>query len=190
MATNKDDTGERKPGRVTLLPTVAALVRAPSSSLEVDDPTPTALGPPEQLGFDLRFEAGRTLLALKDRVVDPGVVIARALFEVPDVDYPLNVSGGPQQFQNRRLSLRAIELTLTHASLYVPDQLRAAGFAPDATFTPSGTFARLVMRDGTRWQIDLAAAEGASVRAKVTGRGELFLLDAQLVSQLRAAFGR
>ena len=69
-------------------------------------------------------------------------------------------------------------------------QLRAAGFAPDATFTPSGTFARLVMRDGTRWQIDLAAAEGASVRAKVTGRGELFLLDAQLVSQLRAAFGR
>lgn len=69
-------------------------------------------------------------------------------------------------------------------------QLRATAFAPDATFTPSGTFARLVMRDGTRWQLDLAAAEGATVRAKVSGRAELFLLDAQLVSQLRAAFGR
>ena len=158
MATNKDDTGERKPGRVTLLPTVAALVRAPSSSLEVDDPTPTALGPPEQLGFDLRFEAGRTLLALKDRVVDPGVVIARALFEVPDVDYPLNVSGGPQQFQNRRLSLRAIELTLTHASLYVPDQLRAAGFTLLRERSRAGGIELLVQLQG--------ASGGVPVRAR------------------------
>lgn len=71
-------------------------------------------------------------------------------------------------------------------------QLRAAAFAPDATFTPSGTSARLVMRDGTRWQLDLAApeAEGQLVRAKVSGRAELFLIDARLVAQLRTAFGR
>lgn len=128
MATKRDEPNDDKPGRVSLLPTVPALPREASSSSDVDDPTPAALGPPEQLGFDLRFEAGRTLLALKDRTVDPGVLVSRALFEVPDVDYPLNVSGGPQQFKNRRLSLRAIELTLSHASLYVPDRLRAAGF--------------------------------------------------------------
>src|SRR5688572_23290780 len=115
MATKKSDDDKAK-GRVSLLPTVPALPRDPSTSSEVEDPTPssvTSLGAPEQLGFDLRFEAGRTLLALKDRQVEPGVAIKLALFEVPDVDYPLNVSGGPHQFKNRRLSLRAIELSLS-----------------------------------------------------------------------------
>jgi hypothetical protein len=138
MATTTDDesvsaiTGVHEirgqPRAVTMLPTVPALPRDPSSSTEVDDPSPTALAPAEQLGFDLRFEAGRTLLALKDCAVDAGITIARALFEVPDVVYPLNVSNGPTQFRNRRLSLRAIELTLSHPSLYVPERLRDAGF--------------------------------------------------------------
>ncbi|HEY4220886.1 MAG TPA: hypothetical protein VGO62_06075, partial [Myxococcota bacterium] len=118
--------GPTQPPRA-VLPTVPALARDPSST-SPEDPTPQALGQPEQLGFDLRFEAGRTLLAIKDKVIEPGVTIARALFEVPDVDYPLNVSGGPQQFKNRRLALRAVELTLAHGSLYVADKLKSAGF--------------------------------------------------------------
>ncbi|HUR26606.1 MAG TPA: hypothetical protein VM509_00350, partial [Planctomycetota bacterium] len=159
MATKKgdDEGGDKGKGRVSLLPTVPALPRDPSSSSEVEDPTPAALGPPEQLGFDLRFEAGRTLLALKDRVVEPGVAIKSALFEVPDVDYPLNVSGGPQQFKNRRLSLRAIELTLSHASLYVPDRLRAAGFTLLRERSRAGGIELLVEVQGASGGIPLRA---------------------------------
>ena len=40
-------------------------------------------------------------------------IAQHALFEVPDVDFPLDVSGGAQRFQSRRLTLRAIELSLT-----------------------------------------------------------------------------
>jgi hypothetical protein len=135
---------------------VPALPRDPSSSAP-EDPTPTAVGTPEQLGFDLRFEAGRTLLALKDRLIEPGVTVSRALFEVPDVEYPLNVSGGPQQFKNRRLSLRAIELVLTHASLYVKDRLAAAGFVLARERSRAGGIELLVEMQGPAGPVPIRA---------------------------------
>ncbi|MBI1947130.1 MAG: hypothetical protein HYS27_15650 [Deltaproteobacteria bacterium] len=125
MATRDGDPTDKakQTGSISL----PALTRelAPSAP---EDPTPQAIGPPEQLGFHLRFEAGRALLALENRALSPGVEIKRALFEVPDVEFPLDVSGGAQRFQSRRLTLRAIELSLSHASLYLPDQLKAGGF--------------------------------------------------------------
>lgn len=71
-------------------------------------------------------------------------------------------------------------------------ELRAVGLAPDAAFTPSGVQARLTLRDGTKWQVDLGKpeAEGKIVRARVAGRGEVFVLDARQVVDLRSAFGR
>lgn len=71
-------------------------------------------------------------------------------------------------------------------------QLRAVALAPDASFTPSGAQARLSLRDGTRWQVDLGKPEneGKIVRARVLGRDELFLLDARLLAEIRSAFGR
>ncbi len=144
-------------GKDKSLPTLPVQPRDPSSSAAPEDPTPQALGAPEQLGFDLRFEAGRTLLALKDKTVEPGVGVARALFEVPDVDYPLNVSGGPQQFRNRRLTLRAIELTLSHASLYVSDKLKAAGFVLARERARAGGIELLVEMQGPAGPVPIRA---------------------------------
>lgn len=125
MATRDGDPSDKskQTGRISL----PALQREASASAP-EDPTPQALGPPEQLGFHLRFEGGRALLALDNRVVGPGIEIKRALFEVPDVEFPLDVSGGAQRFQSRRLTLRAIELSLSHASLYAPERLKEGGF--------------------------------------------------------------
>ena len=125
MATRDGDPSDKskQTGRISL----PALQREAAASAP-EDPTPQALGPPEQLGFHLRFEGGRALLALDNRVVAPGIEIKRALFEVPDVEFPLDVSGGAQRFQSRRLTLRAIELSLSHASLYAPERLKEGGF--------------------------------------------------------------
>ncbi len=70
--------------------------------------------------------------------------------------------------------------------------LRAVAFAPDATFTPSGTAVKLRMRDGREWELTLAAAEreGKLQRARVSGRSEVFLVDARLIAEIRSAFGR
>lgn len=70
--------------------------------------------------------------------------------------------------------------------------LRAVAFAPDASFTPSGTVVRLKMRDGREWEMALAAPEGDGrvLRARVAGRQEVFLVDARVIAELRSAFGR
>ncbi len=70
--------------------------------------------------------------------------------------------------------------------------LRALGIAPDATFTPSGAQVRVQLRDGARWQLDLARPEsdGKLVRARVSGRDEVFVLEVRLLTEIRGAFGR
>ncbi|MDP2344854.1 MAG: hypothetical protein Q8O67_28170 [Deltaproteobacteria bacterium] len=92
-----------------------------------DDVVPPSARPAEQLGFQMRFEAGRALLALDNREGDAGVVVRRALFEVPDVAFPLDVSGGALRFQNKRLTLRAVELAISWDALFVVEALRRAG---------------------------------------------------------------
>jgi hypothetical protein len=91
------------------------------------DVVPVATKPAEQLGFQMRFEAGKALLALEQRPADDGVVVRRALFEVPDVAFPLDVSGGALRFQNRRLTLRAVELAVSWEALFVAEDLARHG---------------------------------------------------------------
>ncbi|MFH1808269.1 MAG: tetratricopeptide repeat protein [Pseudomonadota bacterium] len=73
---------------------------------------PAAEAPPPSIGFALAFEAGRALLRLVDRELAPGIVIRMADFEIPDVSFPLDVSGGADRFQNRRLRLHALHVSL------------------------------------------------------------------------------
>ena len=93
----------------------------------VDDDNEVAGGTPEQLGFDLRFEAGKALLALEDAAFTEGVAVKKALFEVPDVAFPLDVSGGALRFQGSRLRLRAIELGISYSQVFVSKALEKAG---------------------------------------------------------------
>ena len=59
-----------------IIPAPAGAV-AVEVSADFDEP---ASGNPDQLGFHLRFEGGRALLALENVVVAKGVEIKRALF--------------------------------------------------------------------------------------------------------------
>jgi hypothetical protein len=70
--------------------------------------------------------------------------------------------------------------------------LRASAIAPDTIFTPSGAVVRLKLADGTQWQLDLGQADEAAggVRARVSGRPEVFVLDARQLGEVRAGFGR
>ncbi len=71
-------------------------------------------------------------------------------------------------------------------------ELRAVGIASDGAFAPSGTQVRVALREGARWQLDLGKpeAEGKVVRARVTGRSDVYLLDARVLAEIRGAFGR
>lgn len=79
------------------------------------------------LAFDLRFEDGNALLGLYQTVVQPGLQIEKALFSVPDVQFPLDVSKGPDLFRNRRLATRAIEINFEYDILFSTQRLREAG---------------------------------------------------------------
>jgi len=86
-----------------------------------------ATGAPDALGFHLRFEAGRALLALEGSTLVPGVTIHRALFEVPDVAFPLDVTGGAHRFQDKLLTLRGVEIDVDAAHVLDPASLKRAG---------------------------------------------------------------
>jgi hypothetical protein len=71
--------------------------------------------------------------------------------------------------------------------------LRAVGLAPDAEFTPSGAVARVKTRGGGSWELTLGQAidrDGGAVRAKVSGKEGIFLLDPRQIAEIRAGFGR
>ncbi|MBN2362481.1 MAG: tetratricopeptide repeat protein, partial [Deltaproteobacteria bacterium] len=91
-------------------------IRGPETAAEGE---PSA---PGSVGFSLAFEGGAALLRLAERELDAGVLIRAADFEIPNVRFPLDVTGGADWFQNRRLRLRAIELTLDLEA--VRDRLR------------------------------------------------------------------
>jgi hypothetical protein len=85
-----------------------------------------------------------------------------------------------------------LEQRAVHRAVAQLAQLRAAALAPDAVFTPSGAGAALVLNDGKRWELNLGQAEegGGRVRAKVTGRSEVFFVEARQIADIREAFGR
>ncbi|HEY1100124.1 MAG TPA: hypothetical protein VGF99_14400, partial [Myxococcota bacterium] len=95
-----DDTTTLPPSKApspTVIPAQAKSVDDDTHGAP-DDVTPAVIRPAEQLGFQMRFEAGQALLALDGRAADDGVEVRRALFEVPDVAFPLDVSGGALRF--------------------------------------------------------------------------------------------
>ncbi len=76
-------------------------------------------------------------------------------------------------------------------------ELRAVGIASDNVFVPSGAQVRVALREGAKWQLDLGKpgvsepeAEGKIVRARVSGRSDVYLLDARVLAEIRGAFGR
>jgi len=121
------------------------------------DVVPAATKPAEQLGFQMRFEAGKALLALEQRPADDGVVVRRALFEVPDVAFPLDVSGGALRFQNRRLTLRAVELAVTWEALFVADALARHGLTLVRERSRAGGLEIVVTIDGPAGPVPLRA---------------------------------
>ncbi len=128
MSNHDDEEGMRGARGLPVVPALHDVEgsAARSSRDETDLEAPKG-GAPEQLGFSLRFEGGKALLALDHVTFAPGLEVKRALFEVPDVAFPLDVTGGATRFQDRRLTLRGVELALAHDTLFVPDRLRAAG---------------------------------------------------------------
>jgi len=79
----------------------------------------------------------------------------------------------------------AIEAVSTLASL------RARSVATDGLFVPSGAGAKLRLADGSTWELILGQAEAdGAVRARVAGRGDIFVLDPRTLAVLRAGFGR
>ncbi len=118
-----------KPGLPSLVREIPAQERSPPEIDAPDDVVPSLAQPAEQLGFQMRFEGGRALLSLENREGQAGVVVRRALFEVPDVAFPLDVSGGALRFQNKRLTLRAVELVISWQALFVADALARSGLS-------------------------------------------------------------
>ncbi len=99
----------------------------PPSEPVAKAPAVTEEGTPEQLGFDLRFENGKAMLALENCERVEGVKIRTALFEVPDVAFPLDVTGGAERFIDKRLRLRALDMTFDFESLFARDRLEQLG---------------------------------------------------------------
>lgn len=92
------------------------------------DSQESALGQEDEgLRFDLRFEKGDALLGLDDTEVVEGFRIEKALFSVPDVEFPLDVTQGPELFRNRRLRARALDVEFNYELLFSTEKLRAAG---------------------------------------------------------------
>ena len=121
------------------------------------DVEPAAVRPAEQLGFQMRFEAGKALLALEGTDADDGVTVRRALFEVPDVAFPLDVSGGALRFQSKRLTLRAVELAVTWEALFVADTLARQGLTLVRERSRAGGLEIIVTVEGTAGPVPLRA---------------------------------
>jgi lipopolysaccharide biosynthesis regulator YciM len=118
-------TDDQKPDS-GLTPRASALDVLPEE-LPTSDSLPEQVDP--SLRFDLRFENGGAVLALEDVAVADGFRIEKALFSVPDVQFPLDVSRGPELFRNRRLSVRALEVEFDYSMLFSAAKLRAAGLS-------------------------------------------------------------
>ena len=100
---------------------------------------------------------GQALLALDGKTTDDGVEVRRALFEVPDIAFPLDVSGGALRFQNKRLTLRAVELAITWDALFVPDALRRHGLTLLRERSRAGGLELIVAVDGPSGPVPLRA---------------------------------
>ena len=125
-------------------------------------------GDPDALGFDLRFEGGKALLALEDVEFTGAIRIKRALFEVPDVEFPLDVTGGSARFQDKRLILRAVELELRHTALIDVSMLERSGLTLSRERTRAGGVELLLSANGPSGAVPLRA-RGILVAAGESG---------------------
>lgn len=135
------------------LPVVPAATGAPAAA----DPPLAEGGAPEALGFNLRFEGGKALLSLERCGLVPGLTIDHALFEVPDVDFPLDASGGAHRFQDKRLTLRAVELTLDVEELFLPEKLAQGGLTLLRQRSRAGGVEVLFSTDGPSGPVPIRA---------------------------------
>ena len=163
--------------KTSILPSIVREIppqeRAAQATDAPDDVVAPSAQPAEQLGFQMRFEAGRALLSLENRECDSGVVVRRALFEVPEVAFPLAVSGGALRFQNKRLILRAVELAVSWEALFVVESLRSSGLTLVRERARAGGLELLVEVDGPSGPVPVRAR---CVFAPVGGGGVALIL--------------
>lgn len=70
---------------------------------------------------------------------------------------------------------------------------RAMGVATDGAFTPNGVTVKIRLSDGAIWELAFGQAvegDAGKLRAKVSGRPEIFFLDPRQVAEIRAGFGK
>ncbi|MBI5496428.1 MAG: hypothetical protein HY904_15505 [Deltaproteobacteria bacterium] len=86
------------------------------------------------LGFALRFADGRALLQARGLALDVllglprGVVVEELALQVPNVTFPVDMAGGSERFQHRRLVTRHVELRISLGALraFLPATLGGA----------------------------------------------------------------
>ena len=82
------------------------------------------------LGFGLELFGGRGVLCAKDQQIGP-LDLKLLELEIPELEFPFDISGGPDAFKSRRCTLRHLTLGLPAASLSAvlkSNQLREQGF--------------------------------------------------------------
>ena len=70
---------------------------------------------PGALPLALGVKNGRVVLEVSDHRVAPGAVLRALQLEVPDVVFPVDMTGGPRAFQSRATVLRRLQLELDPA---------------------------------------------------------------------------
>ncbi|HEV8322928.1 MAG TPA: tetratricopeptide repeat protein, partial [Myxococcota bacterium] len=68
-------------------------------------------------GFGLSFAGGRALAVLQGRRVAGRWDVDRLELEIPDVTFPIDLSGGADQFRDRRSGLRLVELSANERAI-------------------------------------------------------------------------
>jgi tetratricopeptide (TPR) repeat protein len=76
--------------------------------------SPTAPTTPEARtpGPELRLLDRRAFVGFPSLVLQPGVVLVDFALQIPDVTFPLNVTGGAAKYQKRKLDFGLLELTI------------------------------------------------------------------------------
>ena len=85
--------------------------------------------PPEALGFLLTLAKGQAFLSLEGVPFCDGIEIRRAVFDVPDVKFPLEVTGGLSRFRQSQLKARGVEIVLEPHKLVSHEALTQHAFS-------------------------------------------------------------
>lgn len=69
------------------------------------------------LGLALGFADGAALVSMRDRALADGVEVVALDIEIDDVEFPLDVEGGAEEFQKKSTRLRNVEIAIDLAAL-------------------------------------------------------------------------